>query len=190
MMLPPGLGLNAVSEKALDASRQARLPRSYWEWQPVLAAAETGLFPYTPPTNLLFGLREALAMFGEEGLPAVFARHARHAEATRRAVRGWGLDILCQDPDHYSSTLTAVLVPDGHDADVVRRLILDRYDMSLGAGLGRLAGKVFRIGHLGDLNDLTLAGALCGVEMGLAQAGVPIKREGVSAALGYLGAAG
>jgi alanine-glyoxylate transaminase/serine-glyoxylate transaminase/serine-pyruvate transaminase len=190
MMLPPGLGLNAVSEKALDASRQARLPRSYWEWQPVLAAAETGLFPYTPPTNLLFGLREALAMFGEEGLPAVFARHARHAEATRRAVRGWGLDILCQDPDHYSSTLTAVLVPDGHDADAVRRLILDRYDMSLGAGLGRLAGKVFRIGHLGDLNDLTLAGALCGVEMGLAQAGVPIRREGVSAALGYLGAAG
>jgi alanine-glyoxylate transaminase / serine-glyoxylate transaminase / serine-pyruvate transaminase len=189
MMLPPGLGLNAVSEKALDASRQARLPRSYWEWQPVLAAAETGLFPYTPPTNLLFGLREALAMFGEEGLPAVFARHARHAEATRRAVRGWGLDILCLDPDHYSSTLTAVLVPDGHDADLVRRLILDRYDMSLGAGLGRLAGKVFRIGHLGDLNDLTLAGALCGVEMGLAQAGVPIRREGVSAALGYLAAA-
>jgi alanine-glyoxylate transaminase/serine-glyoxylate transaminase/serine-pyruvate transaminase len=190
MMLPPGLGLNAVSEKAIDASRRAGLPRSYWEWQPVLAAAETGLFPYTPPTNLLFGLREALAMFGEEGLPAVFSRHARHAEATRRAVRGWGLEILCQEPAHYSSTLTAVILPNGHDADFVRRLILDRYDMSLGAGLGRLAGRVFRIGHLGDLNDLTLAGALCGVELGLAQAGVPIKRDGVSAALAYLGAAG
>lgn len=189
MMLPPGLGFNAVSEKAIDASRRARLPRSYWEWQPVLAAAETGVFPYTPPTNLLFGLREALAMFGEEGLPAVFSRHARHAEATRRAVRGWGLEILCQEPDHYSSTLTAVMLPNGHDADFLRRLILDRYDMSLGAGLGRLAGRVFRIGHLGDLNDLTLAGALCGVELGLVQAGVPVKPEGVSAALAYLGTA-
>jgi len=189
MMLPPGLGLNAVSEKALGASRRARLPRSYWEWEPVLAAAETGMFPYTPPTNLLFGLREALVMFGEEGLPAVFARHARHAEATRRAVRGWGLEILCQVPEHYSSTLTAVMIPNGHDADFVRRLILDRYNMSLGAGLGRLAGRVFRIGHLGDLSDLTLAGALCGVEMGLAQAGVPIERGGVSAALAYLGPA-
>jgi alanine-glyoxylate transaminase / serine-glyoxylate transaminase / serine-pyruvate transaminase len=187
MMLPPGLGLNAVSQKALHASQQARLARSYWEWQPVLAAAETGLFPYTPATNLLFGLREALAIFGEEGLPAVFARHARHAEATRRAVRGWGLDLLCQNPDDYSRTLTAVLVPDGHDADRVRQLILDRYNMSLGAGLGRLAGRVFRIGHLGDLGDLSLAGALCGVEMGLAQAGVPIARDGVSAALDYLG---
>jgi alanine-glyoxylate transaminase/serine-glyoxylate transaminase/serine-pyruvate transaminase len=190
MMLPPGLGLNAVSEKALDASRRARLPRSYWEWQPVLDAAETGLFPYTPATNLLFGLREALAIFGEEGLRAVFSRHARHAEATRRAVRGWGLEILCQNPDDYSSTLTAVLVPDGHDADRVRQLILDRYNMSLGAGLGRLAGRVFRIGHLGDLGELSLAGALCGVEMGLAQAGVPIARDGVSAALEYLGSAG
>jgi alanine-glyoxylate transaminase/serine-glyoxylate transaminase/serine-pyruvate transaminase len=188
MMLPPGLGLNAISEKALDASRRARLPRSYWEWQPVLTAAKTGLFPYTPPTNLLFGLREALAMFGEEGMPAVFSRHARHAEATRRAVRGWGLEILCQEPDHYSSTLTAVMIPNGHDADFVRQLILDRYNMSLGAGLGRLAGRVFRIGHLGDLNDLSLAGALCGVEMGLAQAGVPIARNGVSAALAYLSA--
>ena len=155
----------------------------------MLAAAETGLFPYTPATNLLFGLREALAMFDEEGLPAVFARHARHAEATRRAVRGWGLEILCQNPDDYSSTLTAVMVPDGHDADRVRKLILERYNMSLGAGLGRLAGRVFRIGHLGDLGDLSLAGALCGVEMGLAQAGVPITRDGVSAALDYLGSA-
>jgi alanine-glyoxylate transaminase/serine-glyoxylate transaminase/serine-pyruvate transaminase len=187
MMLPPGLGLNAVSQKALETSQRARLPRSYWEWQPVLAAAGTGLFPYTPATNLLFGLREALAIFSEEGPPAVFARHARHAEATRRAVRGWGLEILCQDPDDYSTTLTAVLVPDGHDADRVRQLILDRYNMSLGAGLGRLAGRVFRIGHLGDLGDLSLAGALCGVEMGLAQAGVPIARDGVSAALDYLG---
>jgi alanine-glyoxylate transaminase/serine-glyoxylate transaminase/serine-pyruvate transaminase len=190
MMLPPGLGLNAISEKALDASHQARLPRSYWEWQPMLAAAETGLFPYTPATNLLFGLREALAMFAEEGLPAVFARHRRHAEATRRAVRGWGLEILCQNPDDYSSTLTAVMLPAGHDADQVRRLILDRYNMSLGAGLGRLAGRVFRIGHLGDLGELSLAGALCGVEMGLAQAGVPVARDGVSAALDYLGSGG
>jgi len=187
MMLPPGLGLNAISEKALNASRRARLPRSYWEWQPMLAAAETGLFPYTPATNLLFGLREALAIFAEEGLPAVFARHARHAEATRRAVRGWGLENLCQNPGDYSSTLTAVLVPDGHDADRVRQLILDRYNMSLGAGLGRLAGRVFRIGHLGDLGELSLAGALCGVEMGLAEAGVPIARDGVRAALDYLG---
>jgi alanine-glyoxylate transaminase/serine-glyoxylate transaminase/serine-pyruvate transaminase len=189
MMLPPGLGLNAVSEKALAAAQKARLPRSYWDWAPVLAAAQTGLFPYTPATNLLFGLREALAMFDEEGLPAVFARHARHAEATRRAVRGWGLEILCQNPDDYSRTLTAVVVPAGHDADRVRKLILEHYNMSLGAGLGRLAGRVFRIGHLGDLGDLSLAGALCGVEMGLARAGVPITRDGVRAALDYLGSA-
>jgi alanine-glyoxylate transaminase / serine-glyoxylate transaminase / serine-pyruvate transaminase len=186
MMLPPGLGLNAVSGKALEASRQARLARSYWEWQPVLEAAETGVFPYTPPTNLLYGLREALAMLGEEGLPAVFARHARHAEATRRAVRGWGLEIVCQDPGGYSDTLTAVIVPDGHDADQVRAIILDRFNMSLGAGLGRLAGRVFRIGHLGDLGDLWLAGALCGVEMGLVLAAVPVTRDGVRAALEYL----
>jgi len=189
MTLPPGLGINAISEKALAASRQADLPRSYWDWPPVIAAGETGMFPYTPATNLLFGLREALAMFDEEGLPAVFARHNRFAEATRRAVRGWGLDIVCQNPDDYSATVTAVMLPDGHDADQMRRLILDRYNMSLGAGLGRLAGRVFRIGHLGDLGDLSLAGALCGVEMGLARAGVPIAREGVSAALDYLGSA-
>ena len=186
MMLPPGLGLNAVSEKALEASQHARLPRSYWEWQPMLAAAETGVFPYTPPTNLLYGLREALAMLGEEGLPAVFARHARLAEATRRAVRGWGLEIVCQDPGEYSDTLTAVIAPDGHDADQVRAIILDRFNMSLGNGLGRLAGRVFRIGHLGDLGDLSLAGTLCGVEMGLTLAGVPIARDGVRAALDYL----
>jgi alanine-glyoxylate transaminase/serine-glyoxylate transaminase/serine-pyruvate transaminase len=187
MMLPPGLGLNAVSEKALTAARHARLGRSYFDWQPVLAAAQTGLFPYTPATNLLFGLREALTMFEEEGLPAVWARHARLAEATRTAVRGWGLDIVCADPDDYSSTVTAVMVPDGHDADRVRELILDRYNMSLGAGLGRLAGRVFRIGHLGDLSDLSLAGTLCGVQMGLAKAGVPIARDGVAHALEYLG---
>jgi alanine-glyoxylate transaminase/serine-glyoxylate transaminase/serine-pyruvate transaminase len=190
MMLPPGLGLNAVSAKALDASRDARLPRSYWAWQPLLDAADSGLFPYTPPTNLLYGLRESLAMLGEEGLPGVFARHRRHAEATRHAVRAWGLDIVCRDPAAYSSTLTAVLVPDGHDADKVRGIVLDRFNASLGAGLGRLAGRAFRIGHLGDLGDLDLAGALCGVEMGLALAGVPIERAGVRAALDYLEPAG
>ncbi len=189
MTLPPGLGINAISEKALAASRQAGLPRSYWDWPPVIAAGQTGHFPYTPAVNLFFGLREALAMFDEEGLPAVFARHDRYAEATRRAVRGWGLETVCQNPDDYSSTVTAVMLPDGHDADQVRRLILDRYNMSLGAGLGRLAGRVFRIGHLGDLGVLSMAGTLCGVEMGLAQAGVPIARAGVSAALDYLGSA-
>lgn len=186
MMLPPGLGLNAVSAKALDRSRQARLPRSYWAWQPVLDAADTGVFPYTPATNLLYGLRESLAMLAEEGLPAVFARHRRHAEATRRAVRAWGLDVVCRDPAECSGTLTAVLVPAGCDADQVRQIVLDRYNASLGAGLGRLAGRAFRIGHLGDLGDLMLAGTLCGVEMGLALAGVPIQRAGVRAALDYL----
>lgn len=189
MMLPPGLALNAISPKALEASRAARLPRSYWDWKPLLATAETGAFPYTPPTNLLFGLREALAMFEEEGLPAVWERHARFAEAARRAARGWGLDLVCQEPDDYSRTLTAVMLPGGHDADQVRKVILDRFNMSLGTGLGRLAGKVFRIGHLGDLNDLTLAGTLCGVEMGLTLAGVPVTRDGVRAALDYLAAA-
>jgi len=186
MMLPPGLGLNAVSAKALTASRDARLPRSYWAWRPLLGAADTGLFPYTPPTNLLYGLRESLAMFGEEGLPAVFARHERHAEATRRAVRAWGLDIVCRNPAEFSSTLTAVQLPGGHDADLVREIVLDRFNASLGAGLGRLAGRVFRIGHLGDLGDLELAGTLCGVEMGLALAGVPVEQAGVRAALDYL----
>jgi alanine-glyoxylate transaminase/serine-glyoxylate transaminase/serine-pyruvate transaminase len=186
MMLPPGLGLNAISEKALAAARQATLARAYFDWQQMIAATETGTFPYTPATNLLFGLREALAIFGEEGLAAVYARHARHAEATRLAVRGWGLDVVCAEPDDYSSTLTAVIVPDGHDADRLRELILSRYNMSLGAGLGRLAGHVFRIGHLGDLSDLSLAGALCGVQMGLSAAGVPISGDGVARALEYL----
>ena len=186
MMLPPGLGLNAVSEKAVAASRHARLPRSYWEWRPMLDAAETGVFPYTPPTNLLYGLREALAMLAEEGLPAVFARHARYAEATRRAAGGWGLEVVCRSPDEYSDTLTAVILPDGHDADQVRAVILDRFNMSLGAGLGRLAGRVVRIGHLGDLGDVSLAGVLCGIEMGLTLTGVPIAGDGVRAALDHL----
>jgi alanine-glyoxylate transaminase / serine-glyoxylate transaminase / serine-pyruvate transaminase len=186
MMLPPGLGLNAVSAKALEASRRARLARSYWEWQPVLDAARTGVFPYTPPTNLLYGLREALAMLAEEGLPAVFARHARHGEATRRAVLGWGLEIVGQEPAERSDTVTAVIVPAGHDADRLRAVILDRFNMSLGAGLGRLAGRVFRVGHLGDLGDVSLAGVLCGIEMGLTLTGVPIAGDGVRAALDHL----
>jgi alanine-glyoxylate transaminase/serine-glyoxylate transaminase/serine-pyruvate transaminase len=186
MMLPPGIGLNAVSERAVAASRTARLPRSYWDWEPMLGTARTGSFPYTPPTNLLFGLREALAMLAEEGHDNVFARHRRHAAATRAAVCGWGLDLVCLDESAYSDTLTAVLVPDGHDADAFRALILNRYNMSLGNGLGRLAGRVFRIGHLGNLSDLELMGTLCGVEMGLVAAGVPVKRDGVTAALEYL----
>ncbi|PRX61923.1 alanine-glyoxylate transaminase/serine-glyoxylate transaminase/serine-pyruvate transaminase [Nonomuraea fuscirosea] len=184
LMLPPGIGFNAVSEKAL--ARRGRLPRSYWDWDPIIAANRQGFFPYTPPTNLLYGLREALVMLEEEGLAAVFARHDRHAEATRLAVRGWGLEVLCADEREHSSSLTAVLMPDGHDADAVRRLILERYDMSLGTGLGRLAGRVFRIGHLGHFNDLMLAGTLSGVEMGLRAAGVPIKEGGVRAALAHL----
>ncbi|TMR03370.1 aminotransferase class V-fold PLP-dependent enzyme, partial [Nonomuraea turkmeniaca] len=165
LMLPPGIGFNAVGPKAL--ARRGRLPRSYWDWDPIIAANRQGFFPYTPPTNLLYGLREALIMLEEEGLPRVFARHDRHAEATRRAVRAWGLQVLCADEREHSSSLTAVLMPDGHDADAVRSLILERYDMSLGTGLGRLAGRVFRIGHLGHFNDLMLAGTLGGVEMGL-----------------------
>jgi alanine-glyoxylate transaminase / serine-glyoxylate transaminase / serine-pyruvate transaminase len=187
LMLPPGIGFNAVSEKAL--ARRGRLPRSYWDWDPIIAANRQGFFPYTPPTNLLYGLREALVMLEEEGLAEVFARHDRHAEATRLAVRGWGLEVLCADEREHSSSLTAVLMPDGHDADAVRRLILERYDMSLGTGLGRLAGRVFRIGHLGHFNDLMLAGTLSGVEMGLRAAGVPIKEGGVRAALAHLEAA-
>jgi alanine-glyoxylate transaminase/serine-glyoxylate transaminase/serine-pyruvate transaminase len=187
LMLPPGLGFNAISGKARAAARSASLPRSYWEWDPILTANENGFYPYTPPTNLLYGLREALRMLHEEGLPAVFARHGRHAEATRRATRGWGLNVLCADPAGYSASVTAVVVPDGHDADKVRQIILDKFDMSLGTGLGKLAGRVFRIGHLGHFNDLSLAGTLCGVEMGLELAGVPIKRRGVNAALDYLG---
>jgi alanine-glyoxylate transaminase/serine-glyoxylate transaminase/serine-pyruvate transaminase len=190
LMLPPGLGFNAVSEKALAASRAAGLPRSYWDWAPILEANARGFFPYTPATNLLYGLREALAMLAEEGLPAVFARHQRHAAATRAAVRAWGLEVWCADEREHSGSLTAVLLPTGHDADGVRRIILERFDMSLGAGLGRLADTVFRIGHLGHFNDLTLAGTLSGVQMGLQLAGVPIKPGGIDAALDHLRDAG
>lgn len=186
LMLPPGLGFNAISEKALAASGSARLPKSYWDWRPMLEDNQSGFFPYTPPTNLLYGLREALDMLFEEGLENVFARHERHAEATRQAVRTWGLEILCENPKEYSGSLTAILVPDGYDADDIRRTILENFDMSLGTGLGRLKGKVFRIGHLGDFNDLMLAGTLSGVEMGLALSGVPFSKGGVTAALNYL----
>jgi alanine-glyoxylate transaminase/serine-glyoxylate transaminase/serine-pyruvate transaminase len=186
LMLPPGLSFNCVSEKARKASQSAKLPRSYWSWEEMLANNKSGYFPYTPATNLLYGLREALRMLQEEGLANVFARHARHAEATRRAVRAWGLEILCAVPEEYSNTLTAVMLPAGHDADNLRKIILEAYDMSLGTGLGKLAGKVFRIGHLGDFNDLTLAGTLAGVEMGLALAGVPHRKGGVLAALEHL----
>jgi alanine-glyoxylate transaminase/serine-glyoxylate transaminase/serine-pyruvate transaminase len=187
LMLPPGLSFNCISAKALSASKTAKLPRSYWAWDEMLANGKSGYFPYTPATNLLYGLREALTMLlDEEGLDAVFARHQRHGEATRRAVRAWGLEVLAADPREYSGSLTAVMVPAGHDADRVRKTILEAFDMSLGTGLGKLAGKVFRIGHLGDFNDLTLMGTLAGVEMGLALAGVPVKKEGVQAAMAYL----
>ncbi len=187
LMLPPGLGLNALSEKALAASKSARLPRSYWDWEPMIKDNQAGFFPYTPATNLLYGLREALHMLLEEGLENVFARHDRHAEATRRAVQAWGLEVVCLNPAEYSSSLTAVMMPEGYDADALRKVILDRFDMSLGTGLGKLKGKIFRIGHLGDFNDLMLAGTLSGVEMGLALAGVPFTRGGVAAALDFLG---
>jgi alanine-glyoxylate transaminase / serine-glyoxylate transaminase / serine-pyruvate transaminase len=186
LMLPPGLSFNAISEKALQASRTARLPKSFWNWQPILAANERGFFPYTPATNLLYGLREALRLLNAEGLDAVFARHIRHAEATRAAVTGWGLEVLCADEREYSSSLTAIMVPEGHDADKIRAIILDRFDMSLGAGLGKLSGRIFRIGHLGSFNDLMLAGTLAGVQMGLTLAGVRIDPTGLNAALDRL----
>ncbi len=186
LMLPPGLSFNAVSEKALAATRTARLPRSYWDWNAMLGPNAGGFFPYTPATNLLYGLREAVAMLREEGLESVFARHNRHAEATRRAVRSWGLEVLAANPAEYSASLTAVLMPEGHDADGLREVILDHFDMSLGQGLGKLKGRLFRIGHLGDFNDLMLAGTLAGVEMGLDLAGVPHKKAGLAAALEYL----
>jgi alanine-glyoxylate transaminase / serine-glyoxylate transaminase / serine-pyruvate transaminase len=190
LMLPPGLGFNAISEKALVANKSAKLPRSYWDWQEMLGPNRNGFFPTTPATTLLYGLREALAMLQEEGLPNVFHRHNRHAEATRTAVRTWGLEIVCEDPREYSSALTAVFMPEGHDADRLRSVILENFDMSLGAGLSKLAGKVFRIGHLGSFNDLMLAGTLSGVEMGLRLAGVPHQPGGVTAALQSLAPAG
>ncbi len=186
LMLPPGLGFNAIGEKALAASRNSRLAVSYWDWAPMLEANEKGLFPYTPPTNLLIGLREAIRMLLDEGLEAVFARHVRLGEATRRAVGAWGLELQCLDSGAYSNSLSAVRLPEGHDADAFRQVVLERFDMSLGNGLGKVQGKVFRIGHLGGFNDLMLAGTLCGVEMGLGLAGVPHQKGGVAAALDFL----
>jgi alanine-glyoxylate transaminase/serine-glyoxylate transaminase/serine-pyruvate transaminase len=185
LMLPPGLGFNAVSAKALAAARSARLPKSYWDWSEMLDANRGGFFPYTPGTNMLYGLREAIAMLHEEGLENVFARHARHGDTTRAAARAWGLEIVCVDPREYSNSLTALFVPDGFDADALRQTILERFDMSLGTGLGRLRGRVFRIGHLGDFNDLMLVATLGGVQMGLAIAGIP-HGDGVAVALEHL----
>ena len=186
LMLPPGLSFNALSQRAIDEARTGGLRRSYWDWDEQLAANKGGAFPYTPATNLLYGLAEAIDMLHEEGLDNVFARHDRHAEATRRAVQAWGLEVLCQEPRDYSSSLTAVLMPDGIDADSFRATVLSHFDMSLGNGLSRLAGRVFRIGHLGDFNDLMLTGTLTGVEMGLRVADVPHQSGGVSAAMQYL----
>ena len=190
LMLPPGLGFNAISAKALAASRDARMPRSYWRWDEMLSPNASGFFPYTPATNLLWGLKEALAMLEEEGLENVFARHRRHGEATRRAVRGWGLEVLAAVESEMSPVLTGVLMPAGHDADQLRAVILDRFDMSLGQGLGKVKGRVFRIGHLGHFNDLMLMGTLAGVEMGLIAAHVPHRPGGTDAALRYLADAG
>ena len=186
LMLPPGLSFNAISAKALAASKDAKLPRSYWAWEPMLAANASGFFPTTPATNLLFGLREALQMLAEEGLPQVFARHRRLAAAARAAMRAWGLEILCEREDEFSPVVTTVVMPSGHDADRFRSIVLDRFNMSLGAGLGRLKGRVFRIGHLGDFNELMLVGTLGGVELGLTAAGVPFRPGGVQAAIGKL----
>ena len=186
LMLPPGLSFTAVSDKALAASKTAKLPRAYWNWDDMLANNANGFFPYTPATGLLYGLDEAITMLHEEGLDNVFARHERLAEATRRAVTAWGLEILCVNPNDYSPAVTTVLMPDGHNADTFRQLVLARFDMSLGMGLGKVAGKVFRIGHLGDTNELTIMGALAGVEMGLTLAGVPHRAGGVAAAMTFL----
>lgn len=183
LMLPPGLGFNAISEKALRANETARLPRSYWDWRDILKQNEMGFYPYTPATNLLYGLRESIQMLNEEGLENVFRRHDRLADAARAAVRAWGLEIVCENPAEYSSTVTAVFTPEGHDADHLRKVILENFDMSLGAGLSKLQGKAFRIGHVGHMNDLMLLGALGGVEMGLRRAAVPHRPGGVMAAL-------
>ena len=186
LMLPPGLSFNAIGVKALAAAKGAGLARSYWAWEPMFSANASGFFPYTPATNLLFGLAEAIAMLNEEGLDAVFARHDLLAEATRRAVRAWGLEVFCREPDACSASLTGVLMPEGHDADAFRAVVLDQFNLSLGNGLGRLEGKVFRIGHLGNFNALMLAGTLAGIEMGLSVAGVPHERGGVQAALDFI----
>src|SRR6516162_5272418 len=182
-MLPPGLGFNAISQKARDAAKTNRMPRSYWDWEEMLKPNAQGFFPYTPATNLLYGLREAIAILLEEGLDQVFTRHKRLAAATRAAVNHWGLEVLCQEPKDYSPVLTAVVMPPGYDADKFRKIVAEKYNMSLGTGLAKLAGKVFRIGHLGECNELTLLGALTGTEMGLAAAGVPHRAGGVDAAM-------
>ena len=186
LMLPPGLSFNAISEKALLASNENSMKRSYWDWKEQIKSNESGSFPYTPATNLLYGLKEAINMLHEEGLANVFKRHDRHAEATRIAVQAWGLEVLCQEEKDYSSVLTAVKLPDGHNADGLRKIILEEFNMSLGNGLSKLSGKVFRIGHLGDFNDLMLMGTLNGVEMGLSLAGVPHQKGGASRASEYL----
>jgi len=187
LMLPPGLSFNAVSEKALAASKLARLPRAFWSWENMLEANKSGFFPYTPATNLLYGLRESISMLVyEEGLENVFRRHQRHAEATRQAVRAWGLELLCLETREYSNSLTAVLTPEGFDEANLRRVILEEFNLSLGAGLGKVRDRVFRIGHLGDFNDLMLCGTLCGIEMGLERSGVPFRQGGVAAAMNYL----
>ena len=186
LMLPPGISFNAVSEKALSVAKSAKLPRSFWSWDEMVAPNKNGFFPYTPATNLLYGLAEAIDMLHEEGLERVFARHARHGEAVRRAVQAWGLETQCLDARTHSPVLTGVVLPGGHNADAYRKIVLDRFDMSLGAGLGKVAGKMFRIGHLGDTNDLTVLGTLAGCEMGLGLAGVPHKTGGVTVAMAYL----
>ena len=186
MMLPPGLGFIAVSEKALAASKANKSMRSYWDWHDMIAMNKQGTFPYTPATNLLFALKEAIAMLEEEGLDNVFARHTRHGAATRAAVKAWELELVCLDPHSYSGALTGVMVPDGHDADALRKVILENFDMSLGTGLGKLKGKAFRIGHIGHFNDLMLMGTLSGVEMGLDLAKVPHRGGGVLAAMEVL----
>lgn len=186
LMLPPGISFNAVSAKALAASKAAKLPRLFWSWDEMIPHNANGFFPYTPATNLLYGLDAAIDLLNDEGLDAVFARHQRHAAATRRAVEAWGLETVCRDPRLHSPVLTGVMMPEGHDADRLRAIILEKFDMSLGTGLGKLAGKAFRIGHLGDINDLTLVGALSGVEMGLKLAGVPHNLGGTQAAMDYL----
>ncbi|MDC3293475.1 aminotransferase class V-fold PLP-dependent enzyme [Alphaproteobacteria bacterium] len=186
LMLPPGLSFNAVSEKALAVASKGGMRRSYWDWEEQIAANKDGAFPFTPATNLLYGLAEAIDMLHEEGLDNVFKRHDRHAAATRKAVQAWGLEVLCQEPKDYSSALTAVLLPDGHNADAFRAGVLQNFNMSLGNGLAKLAGKVFRIGHLGDFNDLMLLGTLSGVEMGLSLANIPHQKGGVDAAMNML----
>jgi len=186
LLLPPGLSFNALSSKAIEAYNRSTLAKSYWDWKPMLENNKNGFFPYTPATNLLYGLDEALNILLEEGLENVFKRHNKLAEASRRAVRAWGLEILCKNKEEYSSSLTAVLVPEGYDADDLRKIILDNYDMSLGTGLTKLKGKIFRIGHLGDFNELMLAGTLAGIEMGLKKSKIPFKPGGIMAALDYL----